>query len=276
MLTKYEKDFLKKIPLTKIAHVEPFNPKAKKMGEKIVEKLTSLFPNLDILFMGSTPLEISGKNDIDIYVLSPKEDFNKYLPVLEEAFGKAKSIHETFVEWEFTKNNFEVEVYLTEPPEQQIKIFNILKSDKKLLREYENIKKSYNGKSYREYQRAKYEFYHRILPTDARDFLGKVVEVIMDRPLRSKHPKHGFEYEANYGYIPNTKSPDGEELDAYYLGTDKPLKRAKGICIAVIHRTNDDDDKLVIVPKGVRLTDEEIDKQTRFQEQWFEHEIIRK
>ena len=45
----------------------------------------------------------------------------------------------------------------------------------------------------------------------------------MDRPLGSKHPKHGFEYLTNYGYIPDTISGDGEELDAYVLGVDKPL-----------------------------------------------------
>jgi inorganic pyrophosphatase len=114
------------------------------------------------------------------------------------------------------------------------------------------------------------------MTTDAKDFLGKEVEVIMDRPLGNKHPRHGFVYEANYGYIPNTKSPDGEELDAYFLGVDKPLKKAKGVCIAIIHRTNDDDDKLVVAPEGTELSSEEIDKQTHFQEQWFEHEIIKK
>jgi len=112
--------------------------------------------------------------------------------------------------------------------------------------------------------------------TNAKDFLGKEVEVIIDRPIGSKHPKHGFVYEANYGYIPNTKSPDGEELDTYYLGVDEPIKKAKGTCIAIVHRTNDDDDKLIVAPEGIELTDEEINKQIEFQEQWFEHEIIRK
>ena len=46
--------------------------------------------------------------------------------------------------------------------------------------------------------------------SNAKDFLGKKVEVVIDRPLGSKHPKHGFTYEVNYGYIPDTKSPDGE------------------------------------------------------------------
>jgi len=38
--------------------------------------------------------------------------------------------------------------------------------------------------------------------TRAENFLGKEIEVIIDRPLGSKHPKHGFKYETNYGYIP--------------------------------------------------------------------------
>ncbi len=115
------------------------------------------------------------------------------------------------------------------------------------------------------------------MKSNAKAFLGKEIEVIIDRPLGSKHSKHGFVYEVNYGYVPHTISPDGEELDAYYLGVDKPVENAKGICVAVIHRTNDDDDKLVVAAKGKEdITDQEINRLTNFQEQWFKHEIIRK
>ena len=98
----------------------------------------------------------------------------------------------------------------------------------------------------------------------------------MDRPLGTKHPKHGFVYEANYGYVDGVKAPDGEDLDAYYLGVDVPLQKATGVCIAIVHRQSDDDDKLVVVPQGVTLTDEEIRVATHFQEQWFKSEIVRK
>ncbi|MDY6408027.1 MAG: inorganic diphosphatase [Pseudomonadota bacterium] len=108
-----------------------------------------------------------------------------------------------------------------------------------------------------------------------KDYLTKNVRVIMDRPLGSKHPKHGFEYLTNYGYIPDTISGDGEELDAYVLGVDKPLTEFQGTCIAIIHRTNDDDDKLIVVPNGVNLTDDEIEKMVSYQEKWFKHIIIR-
>jgi inorganic pyrophosphatase len=97
----------------------------------------------------------------------------------------------------------------------------------------------------------------------------------MDRPLGTRHPKHGFMYCVNYGYIPNTVSGDGEELDAYLLGVFEPLQSYIGKCIAVIHRTNDDDDKLVVVPEGKNYTDEEIRVLTEFQERYFESEIIR-
>ena len=107
------------------------------------------------------------------------------------------------------------------------------------------------------------------------DFLNKIVEVKMDSPLGSKHPKHGFVYEVNYGFIPNTVSGDGEELDAYVLGAQEPLDVFSGRVVAVIHRTNDDDDKLVVVQDGTTVTDEEIEKAVAFQEQWFKHEILR-
>lgn len=107
-------------------------------------------------------------------------------------------------------------------------------------------------------------------------YLNQIVEVEIDRPLGSKHPKHGFVYPVNYGFIPNTKAPDGEEIDAYVLSVDTPLKKFIGKCVAIIHRTNDDDDKLVVVPAGYRkISNSEIKVQTHFQEQYFESEIIR-
>lgn len=81
--------------------------------------------------------------------------------------------------------------------------------------------------------------------------------------------------ELNYGYVPNTVSGNNEELDAYVLGIDSPVKEFTGMCIAVIHRIEDDDDKLIIVPEGMSFTDEEIEQKTAFLEKWFTHIIKR-
>lgn len=97
----------------------------------------------------------------------------------------------------------------------------------------------------------------------------------IDRPVGSKHPKHGFIYEVNYGYIEDTLASDGEELDAYYLGVNTPTETAEGECIAIAHRNDNDDDKLIVVPKGTKMTDGEIAGAIKFQEQWFDTKIVR-
>ena len=108
-----------------------------------------------------------------------------------------------------------------------------------------------------------------------KEYLGQILEVEIDRPFGSKHPKHGFIYPVNYGYVPNTISGDNEELDCYILGVFEPLTSFKGKCIGIIHRTNDDDDKLIIVSENKNYTDEAIEALVEFQEQYFEHIIIR-
>lgn len=99
--------------------------------------------------------------------------------------------------------------------------------------------------------------------------------MIVDRALGTKHPKFDFVYLVNYGYVPHTVSGDGKEIDAYVLGVDKPLKNFTGRCIAVIYRRDDDDPKLVVVPDGLLMADEEITSAVHFQEQWFDSYIKR-
>lgn len=109
----------------------------------------------------------------------------------------------------------------------------------------------------------------------SKPYLGKIVQVKIDRPLGSKHPRYKNKYPVNYGFIPDTKAPDGEEIDAYVLGENEPLETFSGRCIAILHRTDDDDDKLIVCEDGKKFSDEEIRKAANFQEQWFESEIIR-
>ena len=109
---------------------------------------------------------------------------------------------------------------------------------------------------------------------DSKEYLGKQVNVVMDRPLGSKHPKWGFVYPVNYGYIPDTISGDGEELDAYVLGEDKPLDKFEGVVKAIIHRTDNDDDKLVVMEKDKDFSKEEIYSFVNFQEKYFSSKLV--
>ena len=108
-----------------------------------------------------------------------------------------------------------------------------------------------------------------------KDYIGKIIMVKVDRKMGSKHPKHAFLYPVNYGYIPETLAADGEEIDAYILGVHEPVEEYTGKVIAIIHRINDDDDKVIVVPNNKNYTDDQIRALTEFQEKFFESVIYR-
>ena len=109
----------------------------------------------------------------------------------------------------------------------------------------------------------------------SKEYLNKIVNVKIDRQLGSKHPKHNYIYPINYGYVPGTVSGDGEELDCYILGIFEPISEFKGKCIAIIQRTNDNDDKLIIVPEDKNYSNDAIEALVEFQERYFEHKLVR-
>lgn len=105
--------------------------------------------------------------------------------------------------------------------------------------------------------------------------IGNIVTVTVDRPLGSYHPVHkSLCYPVNYGYVKGMLAPDGEEQDAYILGVDVPVEVYSGKVVAVIHRKDDVEDKWVVCPMDRTFTREEIMKQVKFQEQYFESEIV--
>jgi predicted kinase len=104
--------------------------------------------------------------------------------------------------------------------------------------------------------------------------LGKRISIQIDRPLGSSHPEHGFRYPVNYGFVPETLGGDGEALDAYVLEVTEPLKTFEGECIAIVRRRKERDDKLVIVPSGLSLSEKEVRRALDFQEQFFESDFI--
>lgn len=85
--------------------------------------------------------------------------------------------------------------------------------------------------------------------------------------------------EINIGDIVIPKSSicgDGEELDAYIVGVFEPKEEFFGKVIVIIHRTNDNDYKLVVAPEDKDYTDKQIKALTEFQEQYLESYIVRK
>lgn len=105
--------------------------------------------------------------------------------------------------------------------------------------------------------------------------IGKSVTVTIDRPLGSTHPKHqDIVYPVNYGYIPGLFAPDGEEMDVYILGVEEPIQEFFGFVIAILHREDDIEDKIVVAPQGIRFSEEEILEKVFFQERYFQTRIL--
>lgn len=108
-----------------------------------------------------------------------------------------------------------------------------------------------------------------------KSFLGKTVKIGIDRPIGYIHKKEKYSltYPINYGYIPGVLGGDDEELDVYLLGVNEPVKEYECTIIAILHRHNDIEDKLVGAPVGMNFSKEDIEKAVHFQEQYYDTEI---
>lgn len=170
MLTENQKKFLDFLPPEKsnrIVRVEPWDPRGLMLASQIVEDIQKAVPDLEILLGGSVPLKIAGEKDIDITVYCPKSEQAKYTPHLARLLGPHTSEGQSHTGWAFEKDGYNATVYLSDPRSpntiEQKQVHLLLASRPDLAREYEQVKLAMNGKTYKEYQSAKYDFFNRIL-----------------------------------------------------------------------------------------------------------------
>ena len=107
------------------------------------------------------------------------------------------------------------------------------------------------------------------------EYLGKEVNVIVDRQLGSKDAVSDYIYGVNFGFVPNSFALNGDEIEAYVLGVKDPIDGFKGQCGAVLHRIDNSGDRLAVWPSDMTFSDEEIRDLTEFQEKDSAIEIIR-
>lgn len=108
-----------------------------------------------------------------------------------------------------------------------------------------------------------------------RTYLGKRVTVEVDRPIGFHHVTKGIhlDYNVNYGYLPDIKGGDGEEQDVYILGVTEPIQTFTGPIIAVVRRSDDNEDKFVAAPEGMSFTKDQIAREIHFVEKYFDSTI---
>lgn len=116
---------------------------------------------------------------------------------------------------------------------------------------------------------------HRERNALIRKYMGKTVEVVIDRPIGFVHHTKGvtLHYTVNYGYLPGINGGDGEEQDVYVLGVDTPMERFTGRIIAAIRRRDDNEDKLVAAPEGMIFHQNQIAEAVHFVEKYFDSTV---
>ena len=109
-----------------------------------------------------------------------------------------------------------------------------------------------------------------------REYLGKTVEVTIDRPIGFHHVTKGIhlDYTINYGYLPGVTGGDGEEQDVYILGISEPLDTFTGRIIGVVRRKDDNEDKFIAAPDGMTFTGKQMEEKLYFVEKYFDSMVF--
>ena len=244
--------------------------------------------------VGSTSVKtISAKPIIDIAIEA--DDFEKVIALSDEmrknGFYLRKSRQEnqllfacgSFYDGSGKEQTHFIHVVKTDSREwnDYINFRNYLRKHPDAAEKYEALKKKLVLNSSSDNAREKYtegknslisEFLKK---ANVVSFLGKTVDIVIDRPVGYVRETREFKtvYPLNYGYIPKTESGDGEEIDVYLLGVSKPVLNFRGKIIAVVHRRNDVEDKLVAAPEDMNFSKAQIERAVDFQERFFDSEI---
>ncbi|MEN6313971.1 MAG: GrpB family protein [Clostridiaceae bacterium] len=260
------------------------------IANQTIKKLKVIFGNVaaDIQHVGSTSIvNIKAKSIIDIAVaVSNFDEVMKLVPTLEQS-GFMYRQHDVAGDMLFVCDDrntdirtHHIHVVTTGSKEWQnyINFRNYLNAKTDVAKEYEALKLRLMNEYQADrlaYTSGKAEFItHTLRKAQVWSFLGKTVTVTIDRPLGSVHPKHDdMIYPINYGYIDGIIAPDGEELDVYIYGEDKPLDEFTGRVIAIVHREDDIEDKLVAIPDGITFSASEIKSVVSFQEKYYDSRI---
>lgn len=267
----------------------PHSPEWKPAAAQAIRQLREIFGSAaeDIQHIGSTAIPaISAKPILDIAVaVRSFESVMPLLPALEArgffhrpqgdsagqmlfacgdftANTRTHHIHVVKsggVEW---RNYLNFRDYLNEFP-QKAREYDQLKQT--LARRFPEDRESYTA--------GKADRIRQILrDATAWSYLGKTVTVDIDRPMGFLHNSggHSLAYPLNYGFLPGVIGGDGEELDVYVLGVGRPLKSFTGRVVGIVHRRDDEEDKLVAAPDALRPNQAQIAEAVHFAEQFYD------
>jgi GrpB-like predicted nucleotidyltransferase (UPF0157 family) len=160
-------DWFMKFSNTKKVKIVPHNPLIKTIFEEFKQILIKQLGNVEIKHMGASALSISGQGEIDLYIPTTPTKFKVIIKKLTKIYGKPGSLDFDWARFNHTYKNtdFEIMVMHKNCPDYQdnVKLFNYLKTNPSEAKKYEQLKEKYAKISKREYYKQKGIFIRKIL-----------------------------------------------------------------------------------------------------------------
>ncbi|MBI2048828.1 MAG: GrpB family protein [Candidatus Liptonbacteria bacterium] len=148
---------------------EKFRARAEELFLKEQKRILRVVPKADIQHIGSTAVPGSlTKGDLDIQVRVKEKDFDKAQNALSKMYkpNKGNPSTKTYASFKDDSTKIPLGVQLTvigSKEDNFTTLRDILIRDKKHLKEYNSLKKRYQGKSMQEYRKAKGKLVGKIL-----------------------------------------------------------------------------------------------------------------
>lgn len=148
--------------------IEPYDPSAPQKFAAVKQKVQEVLgTNARVLHRGATSFEISGQNEIDVYVPIPADQMDTAIETLISAFGSPRSRYPNerarFAVYEEGKR---VDVFVINETcsgwINATKFDHYLRTHPEMLEQYRLHKEAGHGLSLREYYRRKTEFFNEV------------------------------------------------------------------------------------------------------------------
>ena len=142
-----------------------FTDKANKLFRKQKSIISDLIPSAEIEHIGSTAIPTSiTKGDLDINIRVQKENFNPAIEILKNHYeiNQPENWTENFASFKSKIRGIDFGVQLTiigSPTDDFVKLRDILIKNPDLIKKFNLMKQTYNGKDMEEYRKEKAKFF---------------------------------------------------------------------------------------------------------------------
>lgn len=169
MITKTQQEWLDHLSDTDLIKIVPYDKNSPEIFSKVkrlVDK--ALGGEFEVLHRGASYLEISGQDEIDIYVPVSPSDFDKIVEKMTKAFSKPRSLYPLIrARFRIEGFNKHVDVFVINKEDKNWidseKFTNYLTNNPEALEKYRLLKEDGSGIPVRKYYTRKIEFINETL-----------------------------------------------------------------------------------------------------------------